>query len=97
MTNPETWRTMTALRESIKFYNDNNTTGKYNSALQKEKRMLKNKKSTGPAMSSNRPPPCNIWNRLWVIGGITLPPTLASMSSSCSITASARWTFLGKL
>jgi len=40
MTNPETWRTMTALRESIKFYNDNNTTGKYNSALQKEKRML---------------------------------------------------------
>ena len=41
MTNPETWRTMTALRESIKFYNDNNTTGKYNTALQKEKRMLK--------------------------------------------------------
>ena len=41
MTNPETWRTMTALRESIKFYNDNNTTGKYDSALQKEKRMLK--------------------------------------------------------
>jgi len=40
MTNPETWRTMTALRESIKFYNDNNTTGKYNTALQKEKRML---------------------------------------------------------
>lgn len=40
ISNPETWRTMTALRESIKFYNDNNTTGKYNSALQKEKRML---------------------------------------------------------
>jgi len=40
MTNPETWRTMTALRESIKFYNDNNITGKYDSALQKEKRML---------------------------------------------------------
>ncbi len=31
---------MTALRESIKFYNDNNITGKYDSALQKEKRML---------------------------------------------------------
>ena len=41
MTNPETWRTMTALRESIKFYNDNNAAGKYDSALQKEKRMLK--------------------------------------------------------
>jgi len=41
MTNPEIWRTMTALRESIKFYNDNNAAGKYDSALQKEKRMLK--------------------------------------------------------
>ena len=35
-----TWRTMTALQQSIKFYNDNNQTGKYNSALRKEKSML---------------------------------------------------------
>jgi hypothetical protein len=38
--NQDTWRTMTALQESIKFYNDNNQTGKYNSALLKEQKML---------------------------------------------------------
>lgn len=41
MTNGDTWRTMTALKESIKFYNDNNQDGKYNSALRKENSMLK--------------------------------------------------------
>jgi hypothetical protein len=40
MQQQDTWRTMTALQESIKFYNDNNQTGKYDRALQKEKRML---------------------------------------------------------
>ena len=41
MTDGDTWRTMTALRESIKFYSDNNLDGKYNRALLKEKSMLK--------------------------------------------------------
>lgn len=44
MQNQETWRTMTALQESIKFYNDNNQDGKYNSALLKEQKMLKSYK-----------------------------------------------------
>ena len=35
---------MTALRESINFYNDNNQTGKYDRALLKEKRMLQSYK-----------------------------------------------------
>lgn len=35
------WRTLTALRESIKFYKANNQDGKYTSALGKEERMLK--------------------------------------------------------
>ena len=35
------WRTMTALQQSIKFYQDNNHTGKYNRALKKEQSMLK--------------------------------------------------------
>jgi len=41
MQNQDLWRTMTALQESIKFYNDNNLSGKYDRALQKEKNMLK--------------------------------------------------------
>lgn len=44
MQNQDTWRTMTALQESIKFYNDNNLTGKYDRALLKEKRMLQSYK-----------------------------------------------------
>jgi len=44
MQDQDLWRTMTALQESIKFYNDNNLQGKYDRALLKEKRMLKSYK-----------------------------------------------------
>lgn len=44
MQSQDLWRTMTALQESIKFYNDNNIQGKYDRALLKEKRMLKSYK-----------------------------------------------------
>lgn len=40
----DTWRTMTALQESIKFYKENNFEGKYDRALLKEQRMLKSYK-----------------------------------------------------
>lgn len=35
------WRTMTALQQSIKYYKEHNSTGKYNKALRKEESMLK--------------------------------------------------------
>ncbi len=44
MQDQDLWRTMTALQESIKFYNDNNISGKYDRALLKEKRMLQSYK-----------------------------------------------------
>lgn len=36
------WRSMTALHQSLKFYNDNNKDGKYSTAIKKETRMLSN-------------------------------------------------------
>lgn len=47
------WRTMTALRESIKFYKERNIDGKYDKALRKEQSMLKDRLNVIYAANDN--------------------------------------------